>query len=289
MNLSLDDLKVFQTVAAAGSFGRGGALLHLSQPTVSERMSRLERDLGQRLFLRSGRGVRLTTAGERLLPYADRLLTLADEAVTAARAEDERPRLRVAMHATFAPSTIPRVLDALAPLDVEVTCTDAHSEDVVRFLHDGSADAGFVVPCPHPSTVTVEPFLATPVVCVVSPGHELARAQRPGIRDLAAFAVACNTWGDGAARFLSLLRAAAIPSSRLHLVSPAETVANLARRGTHVGLLTRSTVAADLATGILVEVPLADLPRWEIIVGLAYRTEDADTEPIRALRTAFRH
>jgi hypothetical protein len=46
-------------------------------------------------------------------------------------------------------------------------------------------------------------------------------------------------------------------------------------------------VEGELATGTLVELPVADLPRWEIILSLAYRTADADTPPVRALRAAL--
>jgi DNA-binding transcriptional LysR family regulator len=287
MALAMEDLRVFRTVAAAGSFGRGAARLRLSQPAVSERMARLERDVGRQLFLRGGRGVRLTPAGERLLPYAERCLALADEALTAVRAEEDRPRVRVAMHATFAPSAVPLVLDALAHLHIDVSCTDAHSDDVIRLLDDGAVDVGLVVPCPHPRTITVEQFLTDPVICVAHPGHRMVECDRLQVHDLATCAVACNGWGEGARSFLELLRDAPIPSSRLHVVSPAETVANLTRRGSHVGVLTRSTVAHDLANGNLVELPVLDLPHWDIALALAYRTEDAGTGPIRALRAAL--
>ncbi|MFI0452749.1 LysR family transcriptional regulator [Actinomadura sp. 6N118] len=287
MALSLEDLRVFLSVAGAGSFGRGAARLHLSQPTVSERMARLERDLGRRLFLRTQRGVRLTPAGERLLPYAERCLALADEAVSAVRGEHNRPRLQVAMHSTFAPTVMPQVVDALAAQEVEVSSTDAHSDDVLRLLHDGLVDIGFVVPGPYPSTITVEPFLTDPMTCVAHPDHHLADRSSLHVADLAACAVACTVWGDGAERFLQLLRTTSIPSSRLHAVSPAETVASLARRGSHIGVLTRSTVMNDLATGTLIELPVADLPRWEITLALAYRTTDANTAHVQALRTAL--
>jgi DNA-binding transcriptional LysR family regulator len=93
--------------------------------------------------------------------------------------------------------------------------------------------------------------------------------------------------GEGADKFLELLRAAPLPSSRLSRVSPAEAVANLARRGSHVGLLTRSTVADDLTTGQLVELPVLDLPQWDLVLALAYRATDASTRPVRALRAAL--
>jgi DNA-binding transcriptional LysR family regulator len=198
-----------------------------------------------------------------------------------------RPRLRVAMHATFAPGTMPLVLDALAPLQVNLSCNDAHSEDVVRLLDDGTVDIGLVVPCPHPGTITVEPFLTDPVICVAHAAHPLAGSSQLRVRDLASSTVACNAWGPGAEEFLTLLRAAPIPSSRLHPVSPAETVASLTRRGTHVGVVTRSTVAYDIATGLLVELPVTDLPHWDITLCLAYRSEDADSAPVQALRAAL--
>jgi DNA-binding transcriptional LysR family regulator len=42
---------------------------------------------------------------------------------------------------------------------------------VVRLLDDGTVDIGLLVPCPHPRTLTVEPVLTDPVICVVHPGH----------------------------------------------------------------------------------------------------------------------
>jgi DNA-binding transcriptional LysR family regulator len=190
----------------------------------------------------------------------------------------------VALHASFAPGIVPLVLDALEPHDADVSCTDAHTEEVIQLLDDGAVDLGFVVPSPYPRTLTVEPFLTDPVICVAHPGHRLAGGRPVRVADLAQDAVACTAWGDGAAGFLAMLRASSVPSARLHAVSPAETVARLARRGSHVGLLTRSTVTADLANGVLAELPVVDLPRWDISLALAYRTADAGTAVVRAVR-----
>jgi DNA-binding transcriptional LysR family regulator len=284
MALSLEDLRVFRSVAAEGSFGKGAARLRLSQPTVSDRMARLERDLGARLFVRGGRGVRLTPAGERLLPYAHRCLTLTDEAVAAVRAEDGPPVLRVATHASFAPSLLPTVLDALTPLGRAISATDAHSEEIVDQLADGTVDIGLVVPVPHPSTIAVTPFRTDPMVCVAHPDHPLAGHPNPRVADLATAAIACTAWGPGADRFLALLRTVPIPAHQLHTVSTAETATALARRRSHVAVLPRVTVAADLATDALVELPVHDLPAWSLTLALAYRTDEETTPPIQALR-----
>lgn len=285
MGLSLDDLRALDSVAAAGSFARGAARLHVSQPTISERMARLERDLGVQLFHRDSRGARLTPAGHRLWPYAKRCLALVDEAQAAIHEETHRSRTRIAVHASFAPSSVPLMLEALAPLNVDASCIDAHSDEIMRLLDEGSIDVGLVVPCAHPGAIRVEPFRTDPVVCVATPTHPLAATERLHVRDLAAHAVAYIPWGDAAARFRELLGPATSP--RIHPVSPADTVASLAGQGSHVGVLTRSTVANDLALGNLVELPVLDLPRWHITLALAYRREDAQSRPIQALRASL--
>lgn len=206
--------------------------------------------------------------------------------LAAVRAEDNRPLLRLATHATFAPHIVPQVLDALAPLQLEIDCADAHSEDIVRLIDDGAVDIGLVVPCPHAGSMTLEPFLDDPVICVAEAAHPLTSRPSLRVRDLAAYLIAWNAWGQGADQFRVLLQPAQLPSHRLQRVSPAETVASLARRGTHVGVVSRSTVERDLGDGTLAQLPVTDLPHWQITLCLAYRNEDADTRAVRAVRSA---
>src|ERR1041385_4549238 len=77
---TLDDLRVFVTVAAERSFSRAARKLRRTQPAVSQAIRRLEDDTGERLIERSSRDGTLTDAGTLLLDYASRLLRLADEA-----------------------------------------------------------------------------------------------------------------------------------------------------------------------------------------------------------------
>ena len=81
-------LEVFLAVARAGSFTRASAELHLVQSAVSATVASLESDLGERLFDRTTRRVRLTAAGQALLPRATAILDAfqaARDAVDAVR------------------------------------------------------------------------------------------------------------------------------------------------------------------------------------------------------------
>ena len=116
MAAQTEDLIAFLAVAREGSFGRAASSLLVSQPAVSERMARLEREMGATLFVRGARGTTLTLAGEHLLPYATRTIDLLDEAAAAVGVSEGSPRLRVAVHVTFAHRVVPLVLNAVEPL-----------------------------------------------------------------------------------------------------------------------------------------------------------------------------
>ena len=75
--LNLNELSVFLAVAKYGTFSEAGRQLHLSQPAISQTIDNLEKRYGIKLFLRQGRGVCLTEAGQMLRPLSSELLASA--------------------------------------------------------------------------------------------------------------------------------------------------------------------------------------------------------------------
>lgn len=78
-NLDTNLLRAFVAVADTASMTSAGGALHLTQAAVSQQIKRLEETFGCQLFARDRRGMRLTSAGERLLGKAQRLLALNDD------------------------------------------------------------------------------------------------------------------------------------------------------------------------------------------------------------------
>src|ERR1700692_689466 len=78
-HVDLGELQVFLTVAKEGSFSRAAERLYRTQPAVSLAIRKLEDGLGQPLFIRGSRPVRMTDAGVVLKEYAERLINLRDE------------------------------------------------------------------------------------------------------------------------------------------------------------------------------------------------------------------
>ncbi|MGE4531224.1 MAG: LysR family transcriptional regulator [Acidithiobacillus sp.] len=79
MKIHADELLTFLAVAETQGVGSGAKVLQRSQPAVSERLRTLQLSLGEPLYQRQGRGIKLTAAGESLLPFARRLRESLEE------------------------------------------------------------------------------------------------------------------------------------------------------------------------------------------------------------------
>src|ERR1043166_5251863 len=78
--MNFTQLKAFQAVASSGSVTKAAQLLHVSQPSVSKHLKKLEEDYGVKLFERNTGTAELTDAGSSLLRHANAILVHLDEA-----------------------------------------------------------------------------------------------------------------------------------------------------------------------------------------------------------------
>ncbi len=285
MTIQTDDMTLFLAVVREGSFGRAAHARLVSQPAVSERIARLERDAGARFFRRSTRGTTLTPAGEAFLPYAERTMALLEDAADAVRALDAAPRLRVAVHTTFAHRVVPMVLAALGSLHRSVKIRDAHSDHIIAMLIDGACDVGFVVPGARPRPLHFAPLPSDPVVAVVGPSHPLAGRQ-VAFEDLADTRIAFNRFGTGADEFVHRLGVAGIAEWRWTECSDAVTALHLAAAHDHVALVTRSLAELSARAEGTVALRLRGLPRWHVPLTLACRRTDREDPALRAITSA---
>ena len=85
-----EQLRIFLAVAEHGSFTAAAKALYVSHSTTSRAVAALERELEAPLFLRQGRSVALTKAGEALRPEAERILALMEETMKKIQREKEQ-------------------------------------------------------------------------------------------------------------------------------------------------------------------------------------------------------
>lgn len=142
--MDLSALTIFRAVVRENGVTRAAAKLNRVQSNVTTRIRQLEESLGTDLFVRNGRRLVLTSAGETLLPYAERLLALADEARQAVGENRPQGRLRLGTMESTAASRLPRVLAAYhrrwpaVTLEMATGVTNALIDDVLAFELDAA-------------------------------------------------------------------------------------------------------------------------------------------------------
>ena len=179
--MELRHLRYFLAVAETSHFRRAAESLHVSQPTLSQQILQLEKELGTTLFDRIGRRVRLTVAGETFRHYAQQVLLKLNEAQIALLELDglKRGKLYVGAVQTlnnyFIPSIIARFTEAHPGvfLSVEELAAGQIEQELLR----GRLDLGISFLPSATDDFDCEPLLDEHLVLIVSSRHRLARRQ----------------------------------------------------------------------------------------------------------------
>lgn len=111
--LNYHHLLYFWTVAKEGSVSRAATSLHVSQPTVSAQLRSLQKSLGQQLFEKQGRNLKLTAEGEAVFRYADEIFSLGRELLQTVKGEPQASprRFRVGISDALPKLTTYRLLE----------------------------------------------------------------------------------------------------------------------------------------------------------------------------------
>ena len=156
--LDVDQLKTLIAIVDTGSFTRAADVVFKTQSAVSMQMKRLEERIGRPIFLRDGRGAKLTEDGERLLDYARRIVHISREAVSAFSGDALTGRVRLGLPDDYAERYLPEILARFSRsnpfVEVTVVCepsdylTDLVARDEVDLAiitHTSRKPAGEVI------------------------------------------------------------------------------------------------------------------------------------------------
>jgi len=186
--MEIRQLRYFCAVARTGSFTRAATQEGVAQPSLSQQILRLERDLGSKLFDRLGRGVKLTEFGRGLLPQAAEIL----RQVNTARSSIET--LRLGVGGRLAVGCIPTITPYfLAPNlgefvqkypEVELRLIEDITPNLVGLLQSGEIDVAVVSPPVKNPDIVCSDLFREPVVVAVGKVHRLARERNVSLPDL---------------------------------------------------------------------------------------------------------
>jgi DNA-binding transcriptional LysR family regulator len=186
--MDLRQLEILRAVAEAGSFTSAGRQLHLSQSAVSRQILLLEEELNEELFLRIGRKIRITPAGETLLRLSRRVFDDIDEARASIRESQQTlsGTLRLVGGMTVCLYVFPPLLKEFRRIHpgVEVKVIPGATPRLVRQLRAGAADLGLLtLPVNDPNLVSTA-VMREELLLVTAPTHPLTKRKQIVPKDL---------------------------------------------------------------------------------------------------------
>jgi DNA-binding transcriptional LysR family regulator len=188
--VEIRELEAFVAVATELHFGRAADKLHIGQPTLSELVRRLEREMGTPLLARTTRRVALTSAGTELLRRASTILDEVRSATAAvhALADGDVGTVRLGVTPPVASILAPHLAAALqaeAP-DIELVVRRMWLDDLEHALTEDAIDVAVsCTPAPGPAGLFSHVFCGEPWLVGLRPEHPLADSDAVALTDLA--------------------------------------------------------------------------------------------------------
>ncbi len=254
--MDLRQLEILQAIAETGSFTACGRKLHVSQSAISRQILLLEEELGEPLFLRVGRQVRMTPAAESLVQLGQRVFLDVRETVGAItdRTRDLRGTLRLSGGMTVCLYVFPPLLKHLRrvhpQLDVRLTVATAGRS--VQEIRGGRIDAGLLtLPVEESDLVTV-PVLREELLLIAPPTHPLARRRRVAPKDLAGLPFVLFEVGSATRKVIdSFFAAEGIEPTIVMDTENVEIIKAMVKTGLGVGIVPYQAVAREVRAGQL--------------------------------------
>ncbi|KQT70060.1 MULTISPECIES: LysR family transcriptional regulator [unclassified Aureimonas] len=144
--LDLDQLRTFVAIVDTGSFTRAADEVFKTQSAVSMQMRKLEDRLGVQLFERTGRNVRLSDEGSRLLIYARKMMSLSIEALSAFDEEQIEGHVRIGLPDDYAERLLPEIMARFSrsnpKVELQIACEP--SINLIEHVEKGHLDVALV-------------------------------------------------------------------------------------------------------------------------------------------------
>lgn len=243
--MELKDLRIFNSVAAAGSISRAAAELNFVQSYITTRMKALETELGTELLLRTSRGTLLTPDGEKLQKHADGILARVD--VLHEDFDKGSPRGSVTVGTVETITRLPEILTAyqLAHPEVNISVYTDVTKNIVHQIINRDIDCAFVADFDHHPKINKMEILRERLV-LISNAPEITMAdltQQP----MLVFKEGCSY----RAKLEEWLLDGGIEKTKVKEFGTMETILGSVRAGLGISLVPESSVVGLIETGAL--------------------------------------
>jgi len=260
MDLEIRHLQLVAAVADVGSLTRAGDRLHLTQSALSHQLRDIESRLGTPLFLRIGKRLVLTPAGERLLASAKEVLQRLERTEEEIRqmGRDRAGILRLTTECYTCYHWLPPLLmhyrRRFPRVEVRIDVDATHHP--VEMLLAGKIDIGIVSSDVSDRRLVVRPVFEDEVVLIASKRHRFAQQTHVKPSDLRDETLFVYPPREESQVLQEVLRPAGVAPARVDEVMLTEAIAELVKAGLGVAFLARWAVQPLIDAGSVVARPL---------------------------------
>jgi DNA-binding transcriptional LysR family regulator len=265
--MDLRQLEIIRAIADTGSFTAAGDKLHVSQSAISRQILLLEDELGEPVFHRIGRRIRITPAGESLLQLSNRVFQDLNETVSAI--SDKRESLGGVMRLVGGmtvclyafPALLAEVRRIHPSLDLKITVGSADRS--IAMLRSGTGDLGLLTLPVEATDLVAVPVLKEELLLATYPSHPLARKREIFPADLDRQPFILFETGSITRRlveeFFSRQR---IQAQIVMETENVEIIKAMVRNGLGISIIPWQAAAADVLTGQLFCSRIAGQPLY---------------------------
>lgn len=269
-------LLTFLTVHQSGGVSAAAKVLHRSQPTITERLQKLAQQVGEPLFIRNGRGMRLTPAGVALLSTAQRMGDVVEEFndFILRRQRLQNGVLRIAATNTVANYFLPQRLVAFQRQfpDIELQLRGGITDwskvalpDWDLFFLEGGLDLEAL-----PSYYTVTPWLKDEIMTIFPEEHPLLTQKKITLEALMAYPIIWREKGSGIRRSVEQVFHDAHLSPKQSIeVTGVEAVGTAVHAGLGIGFVTAAALRSRKDWHVVARrIPLPHGIQWTLYLAI---------------------
>ena len=255
-------LEAFLHVVQYQSFSRAAEALDLTQPSLSARIISLEKEIGEPLFQRLGRGVRLTEAGRAFQPYVERSLGALKEAIEAVDATHRTSigKLRIGSARAICAYVLPGILEVFHRTHpgVDIAIKTGRSSEVLDMVLSEEVQIGLTRHLTH-QDIDSRHLYNEHVVLVTHPSHRFVRDGAASIYDIAQEPLILY---DKESTYFVLINrvvreAGIVPNVQMDLDS-IEATKRMIERGLGVSFLPYNSILTEIEQGSLATIPIKE-------------------------------
>ena len=254
--MDLRQLEIIRAIAETGSFTAAGHKLHVSQSAISRQILLLEDELKEPVFLRVGRRIRITPAGESLLQLSHRVFQDLKDTIAAVTDSQEslRGTVRLLGGMTVCLYVFPPLITELKRQhpQIDLKLMSGSSERCLSQLRSGAGDLAFLtLPVDQPDLITI-PVLQEELLVVTAAKHALSRKRKVLPQDLVGQPFVLFEPGSNTRRAVDeFFLSARIEPQIVMETENVEIIKALVRHGIGISIIPYQAVARDVSAGQL--------------------------------------